>query len=120
MAEEENKADALSFEDEDTGNFAHLMGGGEVYDEKPKMDLGKAAPPKTQSDAGPRLQKQYTNLYEGEAGAFDDLFERVDDDREDEKAQEDNAQNAAAIQLKRTLDEAEPLINQLAESGRPK
>ena len=56
MAEEEKKADALSFEDDDAGNFAHLMGGQE-FDEKPKMDLGKSAQPKAQSDAGPRLQK---------------------------------------------------------------
>ena len=116
MAEEQKQAEDPFFEYVEDGNdnFAHLLGGGdEPPKEMPKMNFAKSQPPK-EGEERSSLQYQYSNLYEGESNAFDDIFERVEDSKNEESV------NEAKLELQKTLDEAEPLISRLSESTRPK
>ena len=90
-----------------------LGGGDEPPKEMPKMNFAKSQPPK-EGEERSSLQYQYSNLYEGESNAFDDIFERVEDSKNEESV------NEAKLELQKTLDEAEPLISRLSESTRPK
>ena len=67
---------------EETGendNFSHLLAS-DVSNDKPKVNIAFQEAQKPPPPVPGTLQKQYSNLYEGQSNDFEGLLERFEDD----------------------------------------